>query len=269
MSQGDSSYHGLQLDYEQRLSHGLRAKASYTWSKNISDNADGFDVGSAGNANTVQIQGVNKSDKGLSVFDQRRNLVVNFSYDLPFDHFKDAPKKLVQGWQLSSIATLAAGIPIQPFLALKGAPDQSRNNTQRPNLAPGFSNNPTSGVTAGCAGIKAGQQLGTQALYFDPCAFTLPAPGFYGDLGRNTVIGPGSQTVNAILQKTTAVTERFNVVFRAEFFNILNRVNFANPTSLGSPFVTGGGFSPTVGQLISTANNPPARQIQFGLKLTF
>jgi hypothetical protein len=263
-SQGDSSYHALQTDYEQRLTHGLRGKFSFTWSKNLNDNTDGFDTGSAGNANVVQMQGFNRTDKGLSAFDQRRNLVINLGYDLPFHNLKGVTKKLLEGWQINTIATMSAGFPIQPFLGLKGAPDQSRSNVQRPNLVPGASNNPIKGVTAGCAGIKAGQQLGTPSLYFDPCAFTLPAAGFYGNLARNSVIGPGFQGVNATLQKTTALTERMNLTFRAEFFNLLNRVNYVNPS--GSIFATGGAYQPTAGQLVAAG---PARQIQFGLKLAF
>jgi len=58
-------------------------------------------------------------------------------------------------------------------------------------LLTGFSNNPVKGVSKGCAGVPAGTKLGTLDLYFDPCAFALPDAGFYGNLGRNTVIGPG------------------------------------------------------------------------------
>src|SRR2546429_1545777 len=101
------------------------------------------------------------------------------------------------------------------------------------NLNPGFSNDPTSGVTAGCTfgktTIPAGIPLGTPDRYYDPCAFSLPAAGTYGNLGRNTLTGPGLSNVDVSLDKVFKPTERMNVQFRAEVFNIFNRTNFYAP----------------------------------------
>jgi hypothetical protein len=120
--------------------------------------------------------------------------------------------------------------------------------------------------------------------YFDPSAFTFPlgyAAGeaatlggaFVGNAARSSLIGPGSATVDLVLQKTFRVTERVNVNFRSEFFNAFNRVNFGTPS--GSIFTantvqpdgTRGVYNPNVGVITSTSGTP--RQIQFGLRLEF
>jgi hypothetical protein len=126
----------------------------------------------------------------------------------------------------------------------------------------------TTGVTAGCAGQVAGQKLGTPDLYFDPCAFTIPAAGFYGNVGRNIIIGPGFLNVDMSLTKSTAIGalgENGRLNFHADLFNVLNRPNFGRPsnattTATGSVFTNAGRISGTIGS---------ERQLQFGLKLIF
>jgi len=96
------------------------------------------------------------------------------------------------------------------------------------------------------------------ARWFNPGAFAFPAPGTFGNAGRNILDGPGYQNVNASLVKNTNLNERVNLQFRAEFFNLFNHPNFNLPDNfLGSP---------TFG-VISSAKEP--RHIQFGLKLLF
>jgi hypothetical protein len=98
----------------------------------------------------------------------------------------------------------------------------------------------------------------TPGRWFNTAAFAFPAPGRFGNAGRNIVDGPGYQNVNASLVKNTRITERVNLQFRTEFFNLFNHPNFNLPDSfLGSP---------TFG-VISSARDP--RHIQFGLKLLF
>ena len=157
----------------------------------------------------------------------------------------------------------------------------------RPNLVPGASNNPSQGTSAGCtilangtvtppiaAGttppansrtIAAGTPLATPDLYLDPCAFSFSDPQFFGNIGRNTVIGPGLATVDFSLVKNFPIREKARMQFRGEFFNILNRANFTNPSL--SVFDSRGRASGTVGRINSTSTS--ARQIQFGLKISF
>jgi hypothetical protein len=104
-------------------------------------------------------------------------------------------------------------------------------------------------------------------MWFNPNAFSAPAntpvnSGFYGNVGRNTLIGPGLGTWDFSLLKETRIREQFNLQFRAEIFNLLNRANFNQPNAV---VFTPSGVSPTAGVITSTSTT--ARQVQFGLKL--
>jgi hypothetical protein len=127
---------------------------------------------------------------------------------------------------------------------------QAGTSPQRPDLAPGANNNPI---------------LGSPDRYFDPAAFTLPEPGFYGNLGRNTLTGPGLANVDVSLNKLFRLTEAASLQFRAEAFNIFNHPNFAIP-SQRTVFNSSGAVG-SAGRITSTTT--PARQLQLGLKLTF
>src|SRR5207247_9391688 len=101
--------------------------------------------------------------------------------------------------------------------------------------------------------------------YYDPNAFAVPAPGFFGNLGRGTVIEPGVATLDLSLVKNTSVAERFTVQFRAEAFNLLNRANFGPPDQIAFNNAATGLPSGTAGQIVVTTTT--ARQIQFALKI--
>jgi hypothetical protein len=103
--------------------------------------------------------------------------------------------------------------------------------------------------------------VGTQTLWFDPCAFSRPAPGTYGNLGRNTLTGPGLFNTDASLAKTFKPTERINVQFRAEVFNLFNQAHLYLPSN--SVFGGSAGF---IGRLVAT---PGGRLLQLGAKLVF
>jgi hypothetical protein len=130
-------------------------------------------------------------------------------------------------------------------------------NPDRPNLNPNF----TGPVVTG-----------NPNQWFDPNAFT-PAPyGTYGNLGRGVFNGPGLAEVDLSVLKNVAVSESINLQFRAEFFNLMNRTNYASPnqtvfTNTGSATAPVYTVSPTAGLITGLATIP--RQIQFGLKLTF
>jgi len=133
-------------------------------------------------------------------------------------------------------------------------------------MAPGANtNNPTSGVTAGCGPeVPAGQKLGTPQMWFDPCAFSLPAPGTFGNAGRGTIRGPGLFDLDISFLKMTHISEHVGLQFRAELFNILNHTNFGFPSMIA---FDGAVQSSAAGLITNTATS--SRQIQFGLKLTF
>ena len=129
-----------------------------------------------------------------------------------------------------------------------------------------MSNNPTSGVSVSCAGATAGRKLGRPELYYDPCAFRLQDPGYYGNLGRNTVIGPGLTTFDFGLTKNTALGERTDLQFRWEVFNLFNHANFGLPNR-NAFIAASGAANANAGRITDTVTF--ARQMQFGLKVTF
>ena len=250
LADANGFYQGLQMDFVQRLSQGLRAKASYTYSKAIDEASVTFTTQGRGDTNIAQDSENLRAERGLSVFDSRHTLTTNFTYDLPGSGFSGLPGKLMGGWQLGSIITANSGEPITAQTGFRRSRSQSRSVADRPNLRTGASNNPV---------------LGGPDRYYDPNAFELPPPGFYGNLGRNTMIGPGFVNVDMSLVKITSVGERFTTEFRAEFFNVFNHANFWLPSV--TVFNSNGTVRGAAGRITRTAAT--SRQIQFGLKLSF
>lgn len=243
-SEGDSHYNGLQLDFYHRFSGGLLIRGIYTLSKTIDDGSSPNATTSGGEPALASNPFNLKSDRGLSNFDVRNVAVVSASYALPFRQ-----NRLVSGWTANSIVTLQGGFPFTPQLSYNPSNNGDTRNPVRTFVNPAFS-----GPVI----------LGNPNQWFNPAAFLPPpsASGFYGNLGRDTLIGPGLATWDFSLLKDTAIRERLRLQFRAEFFNILNRVNFNQPNAV---VFTPTGVSPTAGIITSTATT--SRQIQFGLKL--
>ena len=248
-------------------------QVSYTFSKNIND-ADGFlsraidlDQGSV-----PQDPDSRRADRSLASFDIRNILSLNYTYDLPFArNLRGIRGKALSGWQINGITSLTAGTPFTAWTGFSRSRDLASGSqiTDRPDLLPGFSNNPMEGKSKGCAAdrpVPAGSRLGTPDRYFDVCAFALPDPGYFGNVARNTLIGPGLVGFDFALMKNTAFAEGKNLQFRAEFFNLLNRANFNRP-SVTRTFNANGTRIGSAGIISGTLT--PARQIQFGLKITF
>jgi hypothetical protein len=249
-------------------------QGSYTYSKYL-DNADGvfgryIDVGGT----VPQDPDDWSADKGLSSVDIRNNFSLNYTWDLPFArNLSGAAGKVLSGWQFNGIISLANGTPNSILTGFNRSRDLASGNqvVDRPDLLPDFvGKNLTEGVSAGCQGVPAGAQLGTPDRYFDTCAFALPEAGFYGNLGRNTLIGPGLANFDFAVVKNTSLTETKSLQFRAEFFNLFNRANFSRPgppTSSIRTFSASGARVASASVIQKTLTT--SRQIQFGLKLTF
>ncbi len=253
-SEGISSYHGLEVDVNRRFGHGLQFRGVYTFSKTL-DDGDNMNTSVATNspafvANPLQP----KSDYGRASFDVRNAAVINATYDLPFGRGTKANEhpwvqRLLGDWQLSGIETLQSGLPFTPQLSYNPSNDGDTRNPVRPSLNPNF----TGPV------IQGGPNK-----FFNPSAFIQPLPGTYGNAGRNMLQGPGLAETDVSLTKKFVLSERLNMQFRSEFFNVFNHTNFNNPNPVVYASATGGP-SPTAGVITSTSTT--SRQIQFGLKL--
>jgi hypothetical protein len=255
-SEGDSSYHALQVDLRRRFRHGFLLRGVYTFSRTI-DDGDSLNQTTAANAPGLVSNPFDlRADKGLATFDVRNVAVINALYTLPFgrgqsfaNNLKPWSNNFVGGWSVSSIVTLQSGFPFTPQLSYNPSNNGDTRNPVRPFLNPNF---------------KGPVVLGKPSQWFDPNAFFAPPPnsGFYGNVGRDTYIGPGLATWDFSVLKDTAIRERLSLQFRAEIFNLLNRANFNTPNLIA---FTPAGLSGTAGAITSTTTT--SRQVQFGLKL--
>jgi hypothetical protein len=220
---------------------------SYTYSKALDD---GSIVTTQGGDNDLpQDPDTRKNERGLSNYDLRHYFVSYVTSDVP--KFP-GPEWLTAGWQLNAISTLASGNPFSVVVGFDQARArfQAGTSPQRPDLVPGSSINPI---------------LGGPGKYFDPNAFALPVAGFYGNLGRNTLIGPGLISFDLAANKTFRIHEGITLQFRTEVFNAFNHPNFSIP-SQRTVFSSTGRVG-SAGLITSTRTS--SRQLQFGLKLQF
>jgi len=252
-SEGVSSYNGLEVDINHRIARGLQFRGAYTFAKAL-DDGDNMNTSVATNspafvANPLQP----RADYGRASFDVRHSAVINATYDLPFGRSVLRKRawlnRLIEDWQLSGIETIQSGLPFTPQLSYNPSNDGDTRNPVRPSWNPAFT-----GPLI----------LGLPSKYFNPNAFVQPLPGTYGNAGRNVLQGPGLAELDLSLAKRFALSERFNLQFRAESFNLLNRANLNAPNPVVFTAATGGP-SPTAGVVTNTSTT--SRQLQFGLKL--
>ena len=244
-SRANSNYNALQMRFQQRLTRGFSALASYTWSKSIDDASNFFS--SAGDPNFPQNSYDVAAERGRSNFDVTHRLSVSYSYALPFRHAEGLAGKVINGWETFGIVQLQTGRPFTVALL----PELDNSGTGRSILGFGANDRPN---------VASNPELSnpTTSEWFNTAAFAFPAPGTFGNAGRNILEGPGFESVNVSLVKNTNFTETVKLQFRAEAFNLFNHPNFNLPDNfLGSP---------TFGR-ITSARDP--RHIQFGLKLLF
>ena len=232
----------------------------YTWSKAL-DDGDSLNATAAANAPGLVSNPFNlAADYGPATYDVRNIGVINAIYSLPFgkgqplanslEGWSDA---LVSGWSVNSIVTIQSGFPFTPQLSYNPSNNGDTRNPVRPFINPDFS-----GPIV----------LGKPSQWYNPNAFIAPpaSSGFFGNLGRDTLTGPGLATWDFSAFKTTALREGLSLQFRAEIFNLLNRTNFNTPNLITFTSSTAGTkTSGTAGAITSTSTS--SRQVQFGLKL--
>ncbi len=251
---GSSSYHGLLTKVERRFASGFALLFSYTFSKAIADShsSSNFD----NTPSNPQCRCDFSAEKGPAAFDIKHRAVFSYSYNLPlgkgrkFLNNGNVVDKLVGGWQVNGITSFQSGPPFT--LATPGDNANIGASNQRPNLV----GDPYGGIDTSASIQKRGVDQGT--TYFNKAAFVLPPLFRLGNVGKNTLYGPGSQNWDFSVFKNTGITERINAQFRAEFFNVFNHPNFNLPNRTIN--------QPTTG-MITGAGSP--RIVQFGMKLMF
>lgn len=279
---GESLYDGLLARIQEKMSHGLQIQGSFTWSRSI-------DTGSATAAGDQFSNGLSslpwydtKLLRGPSDFNIGRRLVINAIWQIPVVKSFSGPAAWVaNGWELGAIYQVHDGVPFTATWGTDGDP-QGLNSSDPyafPNrlTSPGCSTltnpgNSLNYIKTQCFTVPTAPDLAFWTANCDP-TFGTPAnllcPNLRGNAGRNILIGPGLSNLDLSLFKNfpiKRVSEAFQVQFRAEFFNILNHVNFANPVTPTSTdiFDSSGAANGVAGLLSSTTTT--SRQIQFGLK---
>jgi hypothetical protein len=255
-SEGDSMYNAMTVDVRHRFSKGLTFRGAYTWSK-AEDDGDSLNATAAANAPALVANPDNiRGDWGPATYDVRNAGVINVSYELPFGNGKQMlnngsglENSVAGGWTLNSIVTIQSGFPFTPQLSFNPSNDGDSKNPVRPSWNPAFS-----GPVI----------LGGTTQWFNPAAFIVPPTGTFGNVGRNVLTGPGLATWDFSVLKDTRITEKLDLQFRAEIFNILDRTNLDTPNLI--VFTSAAGApSPVAGTFTQTSTT--SRQVQFGLKL--
>jgi hypothetical protein len=233
-------YHSATLRLEHRMAEGLSIGGNYTWSKSMDDASD--PGGTTNESNLPQNVDDQRQERALSSYDHRHRFVANGSYALPFLRGSSGWRKaLGADWRVSGIVTLESGAPFTVNLG-----------TDRANIGAGPAQRPN---VSGDPNLESGR---TAERWFDTSVFSLPAPFTFGNAGRNIVYAPGYANVDAVFQKGARVSARLGLELRWEVFNLFNRTNFAVPGRTA--------FTSNFGRIFSAL---PARQMQFGAKLTF
>jgi len=259
-----SHYHSLQTTLSRRWRDGY-LQAAYTYSKST----DATSTGNTAFNTAYNDQSSVNASRGLSDFDRPHRFVVSYVYDLPFFRNATGAKRAVlDGWSVSGVTIAQSGTPFSIIDSGAGTAFLGAGSTPLlgASLAPGASI--SGGYTSGSVQNRLGGYVNINN--FVPAAQLYPtqcltdsnfcATGF-GDLGRNIYRGPFQQNWDFSLIKHIRLTERQDLRFTADFFNVWNHVNFANPvaTDVESP----GNF----GVITSTKGVP--RLIQFSLRYSF
>jgi hypothetical protein len=235
-SNGNSSYHALQLWLNRRFTDRLAFQAAYTWGHAISD------VALTSFTNTTSDPFNFDSDRGDADLDRRHTFVGNVVYELPnFRQWGKAAEFALGNWQINAIASYFGATPIELITGANTLGTASAVG-QRPNFT----------------GAPVYIESSDKRLHLNPAAFAVPAAGQLGNVGKGSVRGKPITNIDFSMAKNWRFRERYGFQFRAEFFNVLNHTNFV-------------GYdldirNSTFGQLNQTQ---ASREIQLGIKFTF
>ena len=269
---GDSFYRALQTKVQKRFAGGGMAMVAYTWShfRGSADvlspwlEANRFGVGGA--QGVQDNNNVKAGESSISSFDVPHRLVLSYVVDLPFGkgkHFlpdvTGVAGKLISGWGVNGITTFQSGFPLA---MMNASPNTLVNNWGIGNAGPGTGAGVTRpNVVAGCDKTVSGSKGDLLKKYFNTACFSAPGAFEFGNEPRvdGDLRAMGQNNFDFVLLKNTKLTERFGLQFRAEAFNLFNRVQFSPPnTQFGAA---------QFGQVTAQYNQP--RLLQFGLRLSY
>jgi hypothetical protein len=236
-SGGNDHYNGLQVLFNRRFSRGLTLGTQYVWGHSIGNSDGSKDARSSSNNYSFS------SEYGDNISDVRQSINLSLLYEVPYGTGKKygssaspLAKGLIGGWQFGTLFNARTGLPIDVEIA-RAAIVYRNNTTGVITTSPVV----TGGVvqTTPVVNVPGGGQSRNVArpdlvagvdpyihnqgwLYINPAAFAMPAPGTYGNLGRNALRGPGISQLDLTISKKFWVKETMNLEFRAECYNILN-----------------------------------------------
>jgi Carboxypeptidase regulatory-like domain len=250
MNNGQGIYDGLQINLKQRLKYGFQFGFSYAYGHSIDDVQD-YGIYSTNPQDNNNL----KAERGNSGDDVRHTASYQVIYELPFGAGKrflngnGLISRALGGWQISSVGQIRTGIASTVLIGVNTYGNGNLTN-QRPNAVVGVNQ------------YAANKNVNS---WLNPAAFSLPAAGTFGNLGRNTFYGPGYAQEDLSLIKNTVIHERYILQFRAEVFNFVNHPNFDLPQATYNTST----FGQTLNTFGRTLGGGVSRQIQLALKLNF
>jgi hypothetical protein len=260
-----SSYDGFVASLQRSFTHGLLVSANYTYSHQIDQDAPG-----GGDSDNPQDPACMACERASGDFDARHVVNANVVYDLPFGPgkpFLSEPgivSAVFGRWSLTDIVAARSGTPLNVTYSRSSSSIATGYTTnQRPNLVPGVSLTPPGGESIS----------GTTENWINPAAFTTVPGSGYGDAPRNIARGPNLWQTDLGVSKRIPITERTQLQFRCETFNLFNRAQYSLPLEeIWLPPT--GTASSSIEPQVSTASTTPIgtgtpREIQFALRLEF
>ena len=301
-SGGTDHYDSMQVSVQRRYAKGLTIGGQWTWAHSLGN------TGGSNEAQTAQNPFNFEYDRGNNAFDVRHSMNATALYEIPVGAGRKYLAKsnrvvdaFLGGWQLGGVLNARTGMPIDVTLARNDLAYVVNSTGQFVNspivqgtnvLTTAIINNPYGGAFRNnrrpdvVAGVNPFLSAGDRKYFLNPAAFSIPKPGEFGNLGRWALHGPGLSQFDLTLQKRFRITEKVNLEFRSELYNLFNRANFANPparlnNSLGieagqlqpgqayTLAAAGGAFGVANSTVTKDVGLGASRQVQMSLRLSF
>ncbi len=309
-SGGNDHYNSLQTTINHRYSRGLTFGLQHTWGRSIGNSQGSNEALTAANNYSFA------ADYGNNLYDVRHSLNATALWEIPVGKNRalslSGPANYVLGgWELGGILNYRTGLPIDMRITRADVLYRDKRNGRiytSPVIVGGtvqteaVANTPGGGASRGVrrpdavAGVSPYLTTSDKKVFLNPAAFMIPQPGTFGNLGRNAYVGPNLGQFDLTVHKRLPISERINLEFRAEIYNLFNRANFANPPATlgaglpagynvaagaepaasgvqpGQPYTAsaaGGAFGRFSSTVANTVGLGAQRQIQLSLRLNF